>query len=122
MNNNPTIEASPQKEKKVNCTYHSCVYRACMSNDCQRSIVFDQVIYLGPSICAVGKDLPGDVFFFLKKRKLKVRVHFIKDVENFRYEYFLQKEGYSREFKISALAVIWLVKKEHISRFAYEFL
>lgn len=121
MNINPTIEASPP-EKKVTCCYYTCVYHACMSNDCQRSIVFDQVIYLGPSICAVAKDLPGDVFLFVRKRKLRVRISLIKDVENFRYEYYLNKEGYSREFKICGFDVLWLVYKKYISKFAYEFL
>lgn len=107
---------------KTTCNYFSCVYHACMSKDCQREVVFDQGYHYGPSICSLGKDLSGDVFLLIKNRNLKLRVHFVKDVENFRYEYYLKKDGYSKEFKIKPLDVIKLVNNKHISKFAYEFL
>lgn len=119
MNINP----EPGTEPKTICKSHTCVYHACMSDDCQRKEVFEQNLYLGQSNCSLGKLVPGDVFFFVRKRKLKIRVHQVRDFERIgSYEYTLEKEGYNRVIRLNPLDMIGLVNKGHISKFAFEFL
>ena len=119
MNINP----QPVTEPKIICKSHTCVYHACMSDDCQRQIVFEQNFYLGQSVCSQLKELPGDYFFFLKNRKLKIRVHSVREFERIgTFEFTLEKDGYNRVIRLNPLDMIGLVNKGHISKFSLEFL